>query len=113
MGHNYPVFIGGQSYPVSGTSASSPVFAALVTLVNDARLAAGKTPIGFLNPVLYSEKLAAVFNDITSGDNKCCAGGEGSPVCCEYGFYCSKGWDPVTGLGSVNFSALKQALVAM
>eukprot|EP00013_Stygamoeba_regulata_P020118 CAMPEP_0177647164 /NCGR_PEP_ID=MMETSP0447-20121125/10156_1 /TAXON_ID=0 /ORGANISM="Stygamoeba regulata, Strain BSH-02190019" /LENGTH=580 /DNA_ID=CAMNT_0019149735 /DNA_START=8 /DNA_END=1750 /DNA_ORIENTATION=+ len=113
MGHNYPVFIGGNAYPVSGTSASSPVFAALITLVNDERLAAGKKPIGFLNPILYSSALASAYNDITQGDNKCCAGdGQGSQTCCQYGFYCAKGFDPVTGLGSVNFEAFKAALVS-
>jgi len=110
LGHNYPIVDGGNVLAVSGTSASSPVVAAMVTLVNDQRLNAGKNPIGFLNPALYSSKLAGVFNDITSGDNKCCAEGGG---CCEEGFYCAKGWDPVTGLGSVNFEKFAAALVAL
>ena len=38
---------------VGGTSAASPQTAGLVALVNAARASAGKTPIGFLSPVLY------------------------------------------------------------
>jgi tripeptidyl-peptidase-1 len=37
-----------------GTSAASPQTAALVALVNAARSSAGKSPIGFLDPILYS-----------------------------------------------------------
>ena len=37
-----------------GTSAASPQTAALVALANAARSAAGKSPIGFLDPILYS-----------------------------------------------------------
>ena len=48
------LFVGGQSYAVSGTSASAPTFAAMVTLINNARLNANKPPVGFLNPAIYS-----------------------------------------------------------
>ncbi|KAG6841099.1 hypothetical protein C0991_001906 [Blastosporella zonata] len=34
----------------SGTSGSVPTVASIITLVNDARLAAGKKPVGFINP---------------------------------------------------------------
>jgi len=37
-----------------GTSAASPQTAALVALANAARAAAGKAPLGFLDPILYS-----------------------------------------------------------
>lgn len=53
-GANYLVSIGGVYYRVFGTSASSPVFGSIVTLLNDARLALGKKPVGFINPVLVS-----------------------------------------------------------
>ena len=39
---------------IFGTSASSPVVGSMITLINDARLAAGKGPVGFLNPSVYS-----------------------------------------------------------
>jgi tripeptidyl-peptidase-1 len=115
MGHNYPIVIGGQEYVGSGTSASSPVFASLITLINDKRLNAGKQPLGFVNPALY--KLASstpqAFRDMTSGENNCCAGYPNQQVCCQYGFNATIGWDPVTGLGSVNFIILSKALLAL
>ena len=55
-------------------------------LQNDARIAAGKSPLGFLNPFLYQNP--SIFNDVTSGNN---------PGCSTKGFEASAGWDPVTG----------------
>ncbi|KAJ1430238.1 peptidase S8/S53 domain-containing protein, partial [Ochromonadaceae sp. CCMP2298] len=84
---------------VSGTSASSPVVAGMVSLVNAQRLEAGKGPLGFLNTAIYQNG-ATFANDVTSGENNCCA----SAVCCDEGFYASTGWDPLTGFGSVNYA---------
>ncbi|KAG6817109.1 hypothetical protein H0H87_012630 [Tephrocybe sp. NHM501043] len=36
----------------SGTSGAVPTIASIITLVNDARLAAGKKPVGFINPTV-------------------------------------------------------------
>ena len=44
--------IDGEFELVFGTSASSPVVGSIITLVNDARIAVGKRPVGFLNPVV-------------------------------------------------------------
>ncbi|KAJ7202151.1 peptidase S8/S53 domain-containing protein [Mycena pura] len=38
---------------LSGTSASTPVFASVIALLNDELISAGKSPLGFLNPFLY------------------------------------------------------------
>lgn len=111
LGHNYIILDGGDEIVVSGTSASSPVFASMITLINDARIAAGKPPLGFLNKALYSLP-ASVFNDITEGENKCAAA-HNNPTCCTQGFSAAKGWDPVTGLGTPKFDALKEALMKL
>jgi subtilase family serine protease len=42
-----------------GTSAATPQTAALVALANAARHAAGKSPIGFLDPILYQQGVGA------------------------------------------------------
>ena len=83
--HNYQVAINGEFFNVDGTSASSPTFAAIVSLLNDARLNKGQASLGFLNPLLYS-KGAAALNDITKGSN---------PGCGTQGFPAVTGWDPV------------------
>jgi len=56
---------------VAGTSASTPVVAAMFSLLNDIRLANKKPVLGFANPWIY-QTLAAhpeAFNDITTGQN--------------------------------------------
>lgn len=40
-----------------GTSLASPIFGAVITLLNEERTAAGKGPIGFINPALYESTL--------------------------------------------------------
>lgn len=106
-GHNYEVIVGGRTLVESGTSASAPVFAAFVSLVNSARLEAGQAPLGFLNPTLYSLGGAGEFyNDVVSGENNCAAG-QISQICCTEGFKAAKGWDPLTGWGSVDFTKFK------
>ena len=49
---NYVVAIDGEYELAYGTSASSPVTASILSAVNDARLAIGKKPIGFINPTV-------------------------------------------------------------
>jgi tripeptidyl-peptidase-1 len=95
----FQVVIGGQVNSVAGTSASSPAFAAVVSLLNDYRLANGKPPLGFLNPLIYTKPTA--FNDITSGSN---------PGCGTRGFTAGAGWDPVTGLGTPDFVKMQTLL---
>ncbi|KAI9064942.1 subtilisin-like protein [Trametes sanguinea] len=94
---DYIVRVNGTFLLVEGTSASSPMFASVVALLNDARLNAGQSPLGFINPLLYSAEGAAALNDITSGSN---------PGCGAQGFPALQGWDPVTGLGSPDFDKL-------
>ncbi|KAH9950626.1 subtilisin-like protein [Amylocystis lapponica] len=96
-GYNYSLLVYGQWQAISGTSASAPVSAAMITAVNDARRALGKGPVGFINPAIYSPEFRGAFNDITNGTN---------PGCGTDGFTAGEGWDPVTGLGTPNFHVL-------
>ena len=100
--------IGGFYYLVSGTSASSPSFAGFISNVNSDRLKANKSSIGWLNPSLYL--YSDLFtNDVISGNNLCVATG----VCCPFGFYATKGWDPTTGLGSINYEKFHSKLLSL
>ena len=87
---------------VYGTSASTPTVASVFVLINQARLDAGKSPIGFVNPVLYANPKA--LNDVISGTNPGC----GTP-----GFSAQAGWDPITGLGTPNFPRLLETFLAL
>ncbi|KAI1298791.1 subtilisin-like protein [Xylaria venustula] len=99
VGDRQLVLGGGNWYLVGGTSLSAPVWGAVLTLVNEERLKAGKSTLGFIHPILYAHP--EVFNDVVSGSN---------PGCDTVGFKASKGWDPVTGLGSPNFAKLSKLL---
>ncbi|KII88003.1 hypothetical protein PLICRDRAFT_55032 [Plicaturopsis crispa FD-325 SS-3] len=98
QGENVEIVVSGSKTGVAGTSCASPIFASVVSLLNDELISAGKSPLGFLNPFLYAN--ASALNDVTSGDN---------PGCSTNGFSAVKGWDPVTGLGTPNYAALKKA----
>lgn len=113
-GRGYPdvAALGGQKTPycinagrfegVAGTSASCPVVAGVFALLNDARLAAGKPPLGFLNPFIYQN--AAAFNDVTQGKNNAGLG---------EGFTAIKGWDAASGMGTPDYSKLLSAVKAL
>ncbi|KAF9243183.1 peptidase S8/S53 domain-containing protein [Melanogaster broomeanus] len=103
-GANYVVAVDGEFYLVYGTSCSSPVSGAIFTMINAARLAEGKSTIGFINPTIYSPEFAGLFNDITMGTN---------PGCGTTGFNATAGWDPVTGLGTPNLPKLLDAWLTL
>jgi len=64
----------------------------MIALLNDIRFQAGKSSLGFLNPLIYQHP--EIFNDVTVGSN---------PGCSTNGFYAEPGWDPVTGMGTIAF----------
>jgi kumamolisin len=89
----YNVLVDGEKAVYGGTSAVAPLWAALIALINEQN----GSPIGFLNPLLYSKAAeAAGFHDISQGNN-------GS-------FQAKQGWDPCTGLGTPDGSQLLATL---
>lgn len=88
----------GVTGSVGGTSLSSPIWAAWCALINQSRAAAGKPPLGALNPRIYPLAGTAAFRDITSGGNSV--------------FQATAGFDLTTGLGAPNVAALLQATTA-
>jgi len=103
LGHNYIIRINGVWELVDGTSCSAPVWGAMISLLNQAEINAGRASLGFINPLIYQaySDNPAIFNDITSGNNDCT-----ESACCTYGYPTATGWDAVTGLGSPNFGSL-------
>src|SRR5258706_593783 len=115
---------------VGGTSASAPVFAGIVVLLNQYL---GGNGLGNINPTLYSLAKTpsnGAFHQVTSGDNVVyCEGGTPSNFPASYqcpgaagsigsiGFQASNadsvtGYNLVTGLGSVDANALAVAWAA-
>jgi uncharacterized protein (TIGR03437 family) len=100
-GHDgYAVYSEGQLYLVYGTSAPTPFFAGMIALLNQKEGAGG---VGNINSNLYRLAQTNIFHDITTGDNvvpclattRDCAGGS-------FGYSAGPGYDPVTGLGSID-----------
>ena len=83
-----------------GTSFSSPIWAGFIALANQQAAAAGKPPVGFLNPTLYAlghkAKYVMSMHDITVGKSGL--------------FNCTPSYDLVTGLGSPNGKTLIKTL---
>ena len=70
----YLYVVNGFTSVTAGTSASAPVFAGLVALINQYQIAKGfqKQPgLGNINPVLYrlSQSVPGAFHDIPAGNN--------------------------------------------
>jgi len=98
LGEQFAVIANGRTEGVGGTSASSPSFAAVVTLLNNICLNAGGKTLGFANPLFYQN--ADAFTDVTEGTSGI---GENRAT----GVWkATKGWDAATGLGFPNFKAL-------
>ncbi|KAL2156719.1 hypothetical protein VTH82DRAFT_1464 [Thermothelomyces myriococcoides] len=109
VGSAFQIVMGGENSQVLGTSASTPVVAAMVALINDARMRAGKPSLGWLNPLLYSEKVKRVLRDITVGESMGCRFPDGVR---SVGWSAVGGYDLVTGLGVVDdFYDFMQALM--
>jgi subtilase family serine protease len=92
-----------------GTSASTPVFAGIVTLLNQSLGNTGTgSGLGNINPTLYhaAQSASSVFHDVTTGNNivPCTQGTKGCPKTppYQYGYNAGPGYDQVTGLGSVD-----------
>jgi len=90
----YTVLIDGQSEVIGGTSAVAPLWAALITRLNQQL---GKS-LGFVNATLYAIGSGA-FHDITQGKNGA--------------YQAGTGWDACTGLGSPSGRTLLVALSGM
>ncbi len=102
-------------YPGAGTSAATPLWAALIALADQY---SGRH-LGFVNPAIYrigrSASYHQAFHDITTGNSTVTFPREtiltrNGPVTVPAetitGYRASPGWDPVTGWGSPNAQVL-------
>jgi hypothetical protein len=99
----YSALFGGWG-TIGGTSSATPIWAAMLALVNDsaacrARSTTAASGVGFVSPLLYAvasdpAAYAASFNDITQGDNDIDGLDNGLT------FPATTGYDLASGLGS-------------
>jgi hypothetical protein len=94
-----------------GTSASSPSFAGMLTLLVEKYGKQGNFNQTLYSLAAHSTNYAAVFHDIATGSNAqpCTAGSTGCPGGL-VGYEATAGYNLVTGLGSINGGALYAAL---
>jgi subtilase family serine protease len=102
-------FLGGAWAVFSGTSASSPAWAAIIALLDQAH----HGPVGFVNPAIYklghaqqSHHFMGAFHDITDGQNS-----DLGSLASTYGvdgFSAAPGYDMATGWGTPNVSVFIQ-----
>ena len=103
----YLLCVDGQPQPNGGTSAASPLVAAMIALING-QLGAGAR-VGYLTPMLYQAAAggrpmgASACTDVVSGGNKTAKAG---------GYMAQKGYDAVSGWGTPDGMKLKQAIAS-
>ena len=115
-GYNIPVITCDEISGFAGTSASAPMFGGLL-LQLIARLeesgVCGGRDITFvqLNRFLYkaAKTHSAAFIDIVHGN----IAWSSSTVNCGLGYEATEGWDPASGLGTVNWPEFVQAAIDM
>lgn len=124
-GDNFVLSHRGELVRIGGTSAACPLFGSLLTLVNEERLAAGKRPVGFVQPVLYAHP--EVLRDVATGGNRGCGGGDGGGAGGSSGsgsgsagarakpmaFPAAAGWDPVSGLGTPDYPKMLELFMSL
>jgi kumamolisin len=106
----YLLVVDGSAQGNGGTSAATPLWASLVTLINAQRGAAG--PVGYLSPLLYAPPTgktgstvgALGCTDVTSGDNDTDSVG---------GYSAAVGYDAASGWGTPNGKNLLAALASI
>ncbi|KAK5039641.1 hypothetical protein LTS07_000135 [Exophiala sideris] len=98
--YRYIIFLKSMVQTVDGTSCAAPTMASIFSLVNDALAAAGKPPLGWLNPWLYQEGYVA-FTDVVNGSSVGCDGP---------GFSAGEGWDVASGFGTPDFEKILTVL---
>ena len=90
-------------YPYSGTSAACPSATGVMATLAQQRLDNNMTKLGWLNPFFYqigaADEGVNAFNDVTDGVNVHCGD--------DTGFSATKGWDPVSGWGTLNYGKMK------
>jgi kumamolisin len=99
----------GVTYQASGTSAASPLWAGLITLINQEAALVNKGPVGLANLALYSmagANYANDFNDITTGNNN--YWGTNTSL-----YASGTGYDLTTGLGSPKCNLMADMVGAM
>jgi kumamolisin len=107
----YLLVVDGKAQPNGGTSAATPLWASLITLINQQRGAGNR--IGYITPLLYQQPTGAVAattigsqgcTDVVAGNNSTDTIG---------GYNAGPGYDAVSGWGTPEGQKLMAALASL
>ncbi len=103
----YLLVMDGQAFPNGGTSAASPLAAAMFALINENRGAAGN--VGYITPFFYAVAAGGTVgsvacDDVAAGSNATSQAG---------GYKAGPGFDAVSGWGTPDGTRLMQALATI
>jgi hypothetical protein len=105
----YIVYNNGSAGTAAGTSCAAPLWAGFTALVNQQAAASGQTPVGFLNPALYTigkgANYTTAFHDTTTGNN--------TNKSSHSKFFAVTGYDLCTGWGTPKGTNLINALAPL
>ena len=103
IAHNFLINMGNFYGGVDGTSASSPSVSGMIGILNNLRLSQKKPSLGPVGPLLYQmyNECKDCFKDLVIGSNNSTEYGN-----CKYGYWATKGYDAVYGLGLPNFDKI-------
>ena len=80
------------------------MWASILVVINNKRLTAEKSTIGFVSPTMYAHSES--FTDIVSGSNPMGVYGLGE-------FTALHGWNPAAGAGTPNTAALSDGFMSL
>ena len=109
IGHSCPIYVQSELQGIDGTSCSAPASGGLLGLIGKRLWDKHHKRLGFANPLLYyiHANCPKCFRDIVEGYNWCT-----EQQCCHnatnFGFNATPGYDPVSGLGSLNVGRIEQ-----
>lgn len=110
--NGYKLYVGGRETVGGGTSASAPLWAGLIALINQGLSKkaveleiAGPVQLGFVNKLFYRTDIASAFRSITRGCNRMPDYGSSAAA-----FEAREGWDACTGLGVPDGTKLLEVL---
>eukprot|EP00762_Andalucia_godoyi_P004688 ANDGO_03623.mRNA.1 Tripeptidyl-peptidase 1 len=108
---SFTTFMQGEFRWTGGTSASAPLTASMLALMNDRLVKSGKPRVGFVNPMLYqaARTFPESFTDVRFGSNKQT---RGVGAKCPTSHMAFEGWDAVSGLGNPDFSSILSVLLS-
>lgn len=84
---------------------SAPIIGGIINRINEERLKAGKSPVGFINPAIYAYQ--EMFTDVVHGDQY------SNGACKNKAFSAVRGWDPVTGMGTPKYEKMLEIFMGL